>query len=113
MTLEINSIEVSCVIGDLEFEREKEQTIFLDVTLEIDDLAADTDRIEDAVDYVVLTDSLRNVLKQAQCRLIEKASKLACEVCMTFEHVKSASVKVKKTGCVKGVVFTAATFTLP
>lgn len=113
MMLEINSLEVSCIIGDLEFERHKEQSILLDVKLEIDNLAAETDCIEDAVDYVVLAQSLRNALKEAKCKLIEHAAKLACETCMTFSHVKSANVKVKKSGCVKGVAFTAATYEIP
>ena len=49
--LVLKGIEVSCIIGDLPEEREREQTLLVDAELELDlAKAAESDNLADSVD---------------------------------------------------------------
>ena len=112
MLLELNGIEVECVIGELPDERERLQKLLVDVTLEIDGKAADTDELADTVDYAELAGKIREALVAAKCRMIERAAKLAALVCVDDPKVRSARVRVVKSGAVPGLASAAAVLTL-
>lgn len=102
--LVLKGIEVKCIIGDLPEERDKEQTLSVDVELELDLApAAASDRLEDSVDYAALASAIRAALQEAKCRLIERAASIALDECMRDERVKSAKVSVCKSGAVPGL----------
>ena len=81
MKLELNGIEVECIIGEREDERNRLQTLSVDVVMEIPDDAAESDALEDTVDYAELTELIRSELVAAKCRMIERAAYLVAEVC--------------------------------
>lgn len=110
MKLEVNGIEVECIIGDRAHERAVPQKITVDVKMEVDDSAAHSDCLADAVDYVTLADDIRGVLTAARCRMIERAAMLAARCAVGREHVKSAAVKVIKRGAVPGIGCASAEF---
>ena len=99
MTLRIEGIEVECVIGDLPEEREREQTLVVDAELEIPDRAAETDALADTVDYAAAAERVRAALKAAECRMIERAAKVAYDAIGTG----CVRVAVAKRGAVPGV----------
>lgn len=103
MTLELNGIDVECIIGDLPEERGRPQHLAVDVAIEIVDDVADSDSLDDTVDYATLSERIGSALKAARCRMIERAAKVAHAVCMSDERVISARVRVTKTGCVPGL----------
>ena len=100
MILELNGIDVDCIIGDRPDERERTQRLTVDVRLETDDAAATSDELADTVDYVALTDQIRAALEAAECRMIERAAKVVCDVCRKNAKVISAWVRVTKAGVV-------------
>jgi len=100
MTLRLNGIDVDCVIGERPDERTRLQTLRVDVELEIPDDAAETDSLSDTVDYAALTDRIRAALASAKCRMIERAAKIAKEVCLSDGKVRTAKVSVAKSGAV-------------
>ena len=102
--LVLKGIEVKCVIGDMPEEREREQTLLVDAELELD-LAAATasDSLADSVDYATLASAVRDALRAAKCRLIERAAAIALGECMRDARVKSARVSVVKAGAVPGL----------
>ena len=100
MKLKLNGIEVACVIGERPDERERDQILRVDVELEIPDRVAETDRLSDTVDYAALTDRIRRTLVEAKCRMIERAAKVACDVCREDPRVARATAKVTKTGAI-------------
>ena len=62
----LNGIEVECIIGDQPEERESEQRLLVDVALDIDLAdAAESDRLEDTVDYALLVGNIRAALEDA------------------------------------------------
>lgn len=100
MRLELNGIDVDCIIGELPDERVRKQRLRVDVSLEIADAVADTDRLEDTVDYAATAERIRAALVAAECRMIERAAKVAAEACRADSKVKSVRAKVTKFGAI-------------
>lgn len=103
-TIRLNNIEVLCIIGDLPEERVREQRLLVDVALETDLSAVIvSDRIADTIDYAALSGSIRDSLRSAKCRLIERAAGVVADVCLEDPRVQRVTVCVKKSGCVPGL----------
>lgn len=110
MILRLNGIEVDCVIGERPDERDRLQRLLVGVELEIDDRAATTDRLSDTVDYAALAERVRAALAAAGCRMIERAAKVVCEICLADPHVRSARASVLKAGAVPCLASAEAVF---
>ena len=103
-TLVLDGIEVNCVIGDYPEERSREQRLVVDVELDVDlAAAAVSDELADTVDYAALAQSVRDVLRAAKCRLIERAASLVLAECLRDGRVREARVVVSKAGAVEGL----------
>lgn len=102
MTLKLNEIDIDCILGELPEERVKAQSILVDVSLEISDLAGETDELNDTVDYAALTEAIRETLVKAECRMLERAAKLVVETCLAFGcgKVYAVTAAVTKTGAI-------------
>ena len=109
MILELNGIDVDCIIGDRVEERTRVQRLRVDVRLEIVDAAAVSDELADTVDYAALTEKVRAALVAARCRMIERAAKVVCDLCLQDPKVSAATVRVVKAGAVAHLVSAAAT----
>jgi len=109
MTLDLNGIDVDCIIGDRADERERAQRLTVDVRMEVDDGAADSDELCDTVDYAELTARVRTALVAARCRMIERAAKVVCDLCLADPKVRAATVRITKTGSVAHLASAAAT----
>ena len=83
MTLRLNGIDVDCIIGERPDERTRLQTLRVDVELEVDEIAAETDELSDTVDYAA-----------------QRAAKVARNVCLSEPKVLGAKVRVVKSGAV-------------
>ena len=101
MKLELNGIDVDCIIGERPDERTRTQRLRVDVALMIDDKVATTDELADTVDYAALTEGIRTVLVAAQCRMIERAAKVVCDLCLKDAKVSAAKVRVTKSGAIE------------
>ena len=110
MTLKLNGIEVACVIGECPDERERLQTLRVDVELAIPDRAAETDELSDTVDYAALADRIRAALIAAKCRMIERAAKIVHDVCVSDARVSAATATVTKSGAIPGLESAAAVY---
>ena len=110
--LSLNGVEVCCIIGELPQERTRAQRLVVDVVLEMDAPAADTDELADTVDYAALAGEIRSALVAAKCRMIERAAKIAAEECLKNRRVDSATVTITKFGAVEGLRSASARITL-
>jgi len=110
MQLKLIGLEVACVIGERPDERTRLQTLRLDLVLQIADRAAETDELADTVDYAALAERVRGALVEAKCRMIERAARLAYEVCRATPGVTDATVSVRKSGSVPGLVCAEVTY---
>ena len=100
MKLNLNGLDVDCVIGELPDERNRLQRLRVDVALEIPDRVAETDALDDTVDYAALAARIREALVAAKCRMIERAAKVVCDVCLAEPKVSAAEVTVTKFGAI-------------
>ena len=100
MKLELNGIDVECIIGERPDERTRPQRLRVDVVLTIDDRASETDELSDTVDYAALTEGIRAALVAAKCRMIERAAKVVLDLCLADEKVSAANVRVVKAGAI-------------
>lgn len=113
-TLKLNGIEVECVLGDLPEERTHEQRVLVDVSLELDlEDAAQTDSLEETVDYALLVGNIREALEEAKCRLLERAADLVANVCLEEPRVERVAVTVRKFDTVPGLASAAVTLVRP
>ena len=103
MRLKLNGSAVDCVIGERPDERDRLQRLRVDVDLEISDRASETDDLADTVDYARLSEKIRAALVAAKCRMIERAAKVACDVCLEDGRVLSVRTAVTKAGAVLGL----------
>ena len=108
MKLELNGIDVDCVIGERPDERTRTQRLRVDVALTIDDKVAETDELADTVDYATLTEEIRMALVEAKCRMIERAAKVVCDLCLADPKVSAAKVRVTKSGAIEHLESAAA-----
>ena len=100
MKLELNGIDVDCIIGERPDERMRTQRLRVDVVLTIYDKATETDELSDTVDYSALTEGIRAALVEAKCRMIERAAKVVCNLCLKDAKVSAAKVRVVKSGAI-------------
>ncbi|MDD4102636.1 MAG: dihydroneopterin aldolase [Kiritimatiellae bacterium] len=102
--LELNGLEIDCVIGDQPEERGREQRIVLDLVLNCDlSVAGASDALCDTVDYAVLAETIRLKARAARCRMIESVAELAARVCLAEPRVTEVCVRVEKAGAVPGL----------
>lgn len=110
MKLKLNGLAVDCVIGERPDERDRLQRLCVDIELAISDRAAETDELADTVDYAALAEKVRAALVAAKCRMIERAAKVVCDICLAEPLVASATVTVTKAGAVPGLASASATY---
>ena len=108
MRLELNGIDIECIIGERPDERTHPQRLRVDVALAIDDGAAVTDELGDTVDYAALAEKIRAALVAAKCRMIERAAKVVADLCLADAKVSAAKVRVTKSGAVAHLESAAA-----
>ena len=99
MVLSLNQLEVDCVIGERPDERERLQCLVIDAKLDISSASAESDDLSDTADYAVLTEKISARLKEAKCMMIERAAKVAFDVCGSCAR----RVSVRKYGSVPGL----------
>lgn len=100
MTLELNGLMVDCIIGERPEERLTPQKLRVDVTMEIGDEAAQSDQLADTVDYAQLAERIRDALIAAKAEMLERAAKVAYDVVLQNDKVRTAHVKVTKFGAI-------------
>ena len=108
MKLELNGIDVECIIGERPDERTRPQRLRVDVVLMVDDKVAETDELADTVDYAALTERIRAALVEAKCRMIERAARVVADLCLKDAKVSAAKVRVVKGGAIPHLESAAA-----
>jgi 7,8-dihydroneopterin aldolase/epimerase/oxygenase len=97
LTIELLGLELHGFHGVLEQERRAGQRFLVDVWLEPSDAtAAETDRIEDAVDYRDVVALVREVSDGHAYRLLEALAGAIAEALVARLRVRQARVRVRK-----------------
>lgn len=98
----IKDLLVRGIIGIREWEREKEQDILINVTVYTDTLrAAETDDIEDCVDYSALAKKIQAHAETAKRLTVEALANDLAKICLETPLVRKVVVRVEKPGAVR------------
>ena len=96
VTVELHGLELHGKHGVLEDERREGQRFLFDVWLDVPDVAASSDRLEDAVDYREVVALVREVSDGRAFRLLEALAGAVAEALLRRFPVARARVRVRK-----------------
>lgn len=96
-TIKIRDLVLNAIIGTQDFERERPQPIVINITMEYDaSKAAESDNLNDAVDYQAVTQSVIRLVESSRFFLVEKLAAEVLNAAMADSRVVSASVTIDK-----------------
>ena len=96
-SLVLENLEVSCIVGERPEERLRETVLRVDAALSVPArAAAASDDLSDAVDYASLAERIASALREARCRLLERAAETVARECLADPRVESVRVRVGK-----------------
>jgi dihydroneopterin aldolase len=97
--IHLRQVEVRCVLGVYPAERRKPRKMALDISLECaTPRAADSDRLEDTLDYELIESEAVAIAKKGQFFLIETLAERVAEACLEHRQVRGVRVVVDKPG---------------
>jgi len=100
-TLFIRQLRVDTVIGVHDWEREIWQTLVLDIEIACDiTLAAQTDKLEHAVDYYAVSMRLIELGQQSAFELVETFASTAADILRDEFNARWVRLRVAKPGAV-------------
>lgn len=99
----INDLEIETVIGIYDWERRIRQTVCLNLEMGSDiGKAADTDRIEDALDYKAVAKRLIGFVEKSDFQLVETLAERCAEIVLDEFAVDWLRLRLDKPGAVRG-----------
>ncbi len=99
----IRELKIECVIGIWEWERRIRQTVILDLDMGTDiRVAAQSERIEDTVNYKAVAKRMIEFVGQSQFRLVETLAEQVAHILLAEFKLKWVRVRVNKRGALRG-----------
>ncbi len=100
----LSDLRINTVIGIYDWERRVKQTIILDLEMAADiQAAANSDRIEDTLNYKDVAKRLFAYVGESEFELVETLAEKVAEMIITEFKVPWLRLKVNKQGAVRGV----------
>jgi len=98
----IKDLLVRAIIGINDDERENLQDVIVNLVLDTDTRsAAQSDRIEDAVNYRSLTKDVIELVEGSRFFLVETMAQEIARVCLADARVERVQVRVEKPGALR------------
>ena len=110
-TISIIDLEITCIIGILPNERVKEQTLLLNINLDVD-IGDSTfaDDINETIDYTIIAEIATQLATTKKYNLIESFCKDLNNLFLeTFQAIQQTRITVKKTNALPKVKYVAYT----
>lgn len=99
----IRDLKIDCVIGVYEWERRVKQTVILDLDLAADiRRAAETDHIDDTINYKAVAKRLMAYVGDSQFQLVETLAERVAEILLQEFKLPWVRVRVNKKGALRG-----------
>ena len=94
----IEGLKVDTVIGCFNWERQIIQPLMLDITIHNDlNQAAQSDELDDTLNYAQICELAAQVIQQAKPKLIEHAAQLVLEkLFLVFPSIESIIITIRK-----------------
>jgi dihydroneopterin aldolase len=98
----LRDLKIECVVGIFEWERRIKQTIVLDLDMATDiRRAAQSERIEDTLDYKAVSKRLIEFVGASQFQLVETLAERVAEVVLNEFQVPWVRVRVNKRHAIR------------
>ena len=99
----IEDLRVETIIGIFDWEREIRQTVSLDLEMNVDVArAADTDSIDDTLNYKAVAKRLIGFIEASEFQLVETLAQRCAEIILTEFPVDWVRLRLGKPGAVRG-----------
>lgn len=100
----LSDLRINTIIGIYDWERRVKQTIILDLEMAADiRAAANSDKIEDTLNYKEVAKRLFAYVGESEFELVETLAEKVAEMILTEFKVPWLRLKVNKQGAVRGV----------
>ena len=100
-TVLIKGLKAASVIGCYDWERDIRQTLVIDLELKADFArAADTDALEDALDYAAISQRIIEVCEASRFQLLEALSEHLARLLLTEFAITGLRLTINKPGAV-------------
>lgn len=100
--IRIEGLEIDCVIGAYDWERRITQKVVVDIDLYTDiRAAADSDALDDAVNYADVAERVREHVVAAEATLVERLAEGIAALVLDGFAVARTRVRVAKPGAVR------------
>ncbi|MBF0438070.1 MAG: dihydroneopterin aldolase [Magnetococcales bacterium] len=98
----IRDIQVRCIIGIQEWERNTLQEVLINLKLFTEtSRAGQSDKIEDTVDYKALTKKIMAFTEQSNFFLVEALAEQIAQLCLNDARIHQVHVTVEKPGALR------------
>ena len=99
----LGGLEITTIIGIYEWERETKQTIILDIEMAYDiRKAAETDAIEDTLDYKSVSKRIITFVEESKYFLVEKLAQEITNIILNEFEVRWVKLILNKKGAIRG-----------
>jgi len=99
----VEDLKVQTVIGIFDWEREIKQTISIDLEMAFDiRAAAESDNIEDTLDYKAVSKRLIQFIEKSEFQLVEALAERCASIILDEFPVNWLRLKLGKPGAVRG-----------
>lgn len=97
MIIRIKNLRLQCIIGIYEKERREKQEVCIHAEIEFDgNVASNSDRIEDTVDYHAIYLEIIDHIENSNYFLLEKMALELLKLIQKYPKVKGAKVEIEK-----------------
>jgi FolB domain-containing protein len=104
MIVKIKNLKLKTILGVYDWEKTFDREIVINVEMETDFVnAAQSDNLNDAIDYDIITSKIKNLITKKRFKLIEKMTQEVLEVILEDDRIKKCKVEIDKVGVVEGV----------
>ena len=102
MIIKIENLRLRTIIGIYDWEKENRQDLVVNVTIDFDGRkAAESDNIEDTLDYKALNKKIISFVETNDFNLLERVAGGICDIVFEEPAVMWASVRVEKPGALR------------
>lgn len=102
-TIFLHELKVETIVGVWDWERKIRQTVSIDLEMGADvRRAAETDCIDDTLDYKAVAKQVQQMVADSEFQLIESMAEKIAELVLTEFEVPWIQVRVSKPGAIRG-----------
>lgn len=99
----LTALATECIVGIWDWERKVKQTVVIDLEMACDvRKAAQSDHIEDTVDYKAVSKRLLAFVEASQFQLVETLAEAIARIIVTEFGVGWVKVRLNKQGAIRG-----------